>query len=433
MPNETQETVATVNSEVETREQCEFCNEYIDAGREWHRQERVGAYCESCYEDSQVACRRCGGSTDDDNLTNGYCSDCEDYDDDRYGVPERRYSTEKLPKFMSKEQGEIITSPRIFSAELECYYPDGEAMHKASIELPREYGIEEDGSLNSRGVEFQTPMLQGKKGEDSIKDACAILNRYDFDTNRSAGLHVHLDGKGLMPKTRTKHEPRALAQAFMFYVCFEDVLMSLLPASRRSNRYCLNLRGDYHATEIRSARNLEALEKVWYRVKKREDLKEAKEGKYHHTRYFGLNLHSLLKDGHVEIRFHSATLNAAKILEWTNLHQTILDMCVGVRVREENRGFTYKVLSRSNPLLLSAREKEILQNIESRPAFTYRMHAGTIGTDAMNSMHLNGLAERTERMFELLKLPERARAYFLERQKAFISTREDKNEQVCVE
>ena len=47
--------------------------------------------------------------------------------------------------------------------------------------------------------------------------------------------------------------------------------------------------------------------------------------KYHDTRYFGVNLHSFFHAGHVEVRYHSGTINAVKILRWVNLHASVLD------------------------------------------------------------------------------------------------------------
>jgi len=253
--------------------------------------------------------------------SDGNCESCTDDDDDI----EREWSAADLPKFQSIHGGEIITSQRIFSTEIECYYTDKMALARAARDIPREFGVESDGSLDDDGIEFQTPKLKGKNGEDAIKKLCAVLNREGFSVNNSTGLHIHLDGAGLIPATR-RDEPKAMKDALCFYLAMEEVLLSFLPRSRGRNRFCRVLKGEYKADAIVKAKTLAGLESIWYKSRKRRDIDYRKNRKYDDSRYYGINFHSLLKDGHIEVRFHSGTLNATKILEWTNLHQRVLDL-----------------------------------------------------------------------------------------------------------
>jgi len=347
---------------------CEDCNESIPEGEECTV--RGDTVCEDCERDrTHSDCERCGRSTHEDNLSDGRCEDCNDEEDE--GI-ERKWSAEDLPKFQSIHGGEIITSPRVFSAEIECYYPSYRALERAAGGIPREFGVEHDGSLNSGGIEFQTPKLKGKHGEDAIKQLCEMLNGERFRVNTSAGLHIHLDGAGLVPASR-RAEPKAMKDALCFYMAMEEVLMSFLPNSRRNNRYCLALNGAYTRTAIASVKTMAGLESVWYKSRNRDRINNRKATKYDGSRYYGINFHSLLKDGHVEVRFHSGTLNATKILEWTNLHQRVLDM------------------ASDNALCERATEIEI-------------------GTN---------LREKTTRMYDLLGLTDRSRAYFDARQATF--------------
>lgn len=378
--------------EEDERAECYGCGVRLEVFEEYEYDYNI--YCSVCHDDvAYTNCSNCGEAVENDRVQyyndDPQCSRCydefiesEDSDEDEeHSGGYRHYSTEKLPGFMSKDTGQYVTSPRIFSAEIEGYYPSSDALDRATRDLPRAFGVSGDGSLGSRGIEFQTPMLQGKNGEDAIRLVTKVLNDNEFTTNRSAGLHIHLDGAGLVPKRRTKDYPRELVALLSFYLSFEDVMMSFLPPSRRSNRYCHTMRNEYHSKEFQNVRNLEQLEKLWYRVNTRRHVSRRKNSKYDESRYNGVNVHSLLKDGHLEIRYHSGTMNSTKILEWVNLHQTILDLAV--------KNWAYMV---------SVSDK---------------------------SLSLPDMDEKTELFFEALALPTRARLYFLDRQTTFASTKAD--------
>jgi hypothetical protein len=116
-----------------------------------------------------------------------------------------------------------------------------------------------------------------------------------------------------------------LRHLWALYIAFEDVLLSLLPPSRRSNYYCKALRRYFHAQEILECPTREKLEAIWYRARDSEEVQKLKIIKSHDSRYIGLNLHSLFHANHAEIRYHSGTVNAEKILQWVNLHALLFD------------------------------------------------------------------------------------------------------------
>lgn len=246
--------------------------------------------------------------------------------DEYVSVDERMWTPKNLKEFQSTTSGKIIVSKRIFSAELECYAPNQRAQRTAEDMLSEHIGISRDGSLNENGVEFQTPKLKGKKGEQTIRDICQVLNNEKYFVNKDTGLHIHLDGKGLLPTTISTTEPVALKQLWQFYVAFDEVMLSFLPAARRRNRYCISMSKSEKYATIGKAQTQRDIEALWYKVSAPRHIDALKAHHYHDTRYMGVNLHSLLADNHLEIRFHSGTLKAIKILEWTALHQRIADM-----------------------------------------------------------------------------------------------------------
>lgn len=325
MPTETKDESPV--PEVITCYECDKVLETADEVRNNHN------YCQDCYDEEYLtSCNSCGDSIDVDDVYeddgDSYCNNCynDRQNDNDYEINERSFSNRNIPELQSIVKGKYITSRRIFSAELECYYNSSDDMSSAECTLPRSFGVSGDGSLNDNGVEFQTPKLKGKAGEEAIVQTCKTLNGLDFYTDHTCGLHIHLDGRGLLPKTSTKDRPKALIEAIGFYFLFEDIIVSFLPKSRRNNRYCQSLANcGYFLNDIQKCTNLDELEHVWYQSSSKRDIDYRKKEKYDSTRYAGFNVHSLLNNKHAEIRYHSGTLNEVKILEWVNLHQTILD------------------------------------------------------------------------------------------------------------
>jgi len=314
-----------------------------------------GTICQKCRDEYYFTCRECGDLfhldfhySCDDNDNDDFCSSCWDEvarncetcdrvvcdscienhgeecgSSDAY-IPHRPFSESKA--YMDKKAGEIISSPRAFGVEIECYYSRAQTLFEIAdrketgeAKLPAALGITDDGSLGYKGVEFQTPKLGGKKGEKFLKDVCALLEQNNFSVRRSCGMHLHVDAKDIQKSAEW------LKRIWLFYMAFDDVLLSMLPRSRRTNNFCLPLKKAYSMTDIEHAFTTEQIEELWYKLQARDEIQERKKNKWDTSRYNGINLHSLIAFGHIEIRYHSGTLNWRKIAEWANLHTRILD------------------------------------------------------------------------------------------------------------
>ncbi len=283
---------------------------------------RGDRFCPGCLEITNNTMQE-----DEDRDWDDFDSD-EDVDEDDDNVW-RNYSNKIHRKFCSKDHGDIVKSTRIFSAELETQYPDRKILAQVSLQVPKEIGVTTDGSISNRGVEWQTPKLQGKNGEETMKKFCNLLTTTGFTTDVSCGLHIHLDGgKDFLPQSNIStgnFSAQNVKMLFLAYLIFEDVIHSFLPSSRRRNQYCKPMKDGYHVSEILNAYSLEDLEKVWYRVNTPSFLSNCKSDRKHHSRYSGANLHTLLSANHLEIRYHSGTTIGIKVLEWVNLHCLIMD------------------------------------------------------------------------------------------------------------
>lgn len=300
--------------------------------------------CRSCLKEYYKTCARCSLLCNRYEIIGKYCGECTEHTEAGRIENERQrqairtdwgYRTySKLDTFYSKNPSSIITSKRAFSAEIECLAPSNRVMSLVAKSSPVELGIAHDGSVSrddyddaeqedSFGIEFQTPKLGGDKGQQFIENLTGLLIENKFYTNSSCGLHIHLDGgKDFM---KTGRECEALRRLWLFHWLFEDVILSFLPKERRKNTYCRVLKQSFHLDEILQANTGEKLQTLWYRAQDRAEMIDMKNQNRNGTRYRGFNLHSLLCNNHLEIRYHSGTINPQKILYWVVLHQAIMD------------------------------------------------------------------------------------------------------------
>lgn len=277
-------------------------------------------------------------------------------------------------KFISGEKGEILKTDRIFSVEIEAGFRDDDAAENAARSVATETGIARDGSIDSEsGIEFQTPLLKGRAGETYLMDTLKTIKDNNGYVNVSCGLHIHIDGRDIHNQNLRKRGV-IYAALLAFYVSFEDVITSFLPYSRRSGRYCRPVKEIFHLEEIMGCGTSDSVEALWYRTTDREVIDNIKLDTKHRSRYCGVNMHALFAMKHLEIRYHSGTLNLRKILEWAELHNSIVQYC-------------------HNPSYEAFRE----------------------------ASRLPDLAQRTDLMFDLLNTPQSTREYYRSRQKAFIS------------
>jgi superfamily II DNA or RNA helicase len=163
------------------------------------------------------------------------------------------------------------------------------------------WNIEPDASC---GWEVTSRILRGRDGFAEIVDACRVLET-EFQgiglrvDHRKVGTHVHLGwGKEL----------QALKQLMVLGAFYEPALMSLVAPSRVRNPYVYSVRN--------RARKLMSLSTM-------ADWEEHFAG--HHRKYLAINPSHLFEGyGSVEIRHHSGTIEASKILAWISLWMRVL-------------------------------------------------------------------------------------------------------------
>jgi len=66
----------------------------------------------------------------------------------------------------------------------------------------------------------------------------------------------------------------------------------------------------------------------WYKNHDKLAIKYDKGEKYNHTRYCGLNLHSVFYRGTIEFRQHAGTVDEEKILRWAGILLFVVDYAI---------------------------------------------------------------------------------------------------------
>jgi hypothetical protein len=161
------------------------------------------------------------------------------------------------------------------------------------------WNVEPDASCD---FEITTRILQGEDGFTEVADACKVIaevcTEFGLGVNQRTGTHLHLGW------SRNLDALRRLIELVAFY---EPALYSLVAPSRAENRYTTSVRR--HLLKFRRLRS----ELEWQEALRRL------------SRYLGVNLTNLFDGyGTVEIRMHSGTVEAPKILTWASLWMNIL-------------------------------------------------------------------------------------------------------------
>lgn len=151
-----------------------------------------------------------------------------------------------------------------------------------------------DNSLNGNGHEIVSPPLRGDAGFEQVEKVSRSLIRLGATVNASCGLHVHVEMRG--------QSDAALRRLAVLYMENELVIDQLMPNSRRGNTgyYCRSLRNMNGIHTARTAR----------------DVSNAIHG-VGGSKFYKVNYLTYWRQGTVEFRHHSGTVEHAKIIAWT--------------------------------------------------------------------------------------------------------------------
>ncbi|MCP4651501.1 MAG: amidoligase enzyme [PVC group bacterium] len=219
---------------------------------------------------------------------------------------------------------ELTQNIKNFGIEIECFNVNksqlAAEMNSRGIntqvqnynhQVSTSWKIVTDSSINGQnGAEVVSPILNGIDGLEQIKKVCEALNAVGAKVNKSCGLHVHHEASDITPKQ--------MKNLLTFYAKNEKTIDSFMPTSRRENNayYCQSAWKALSAIESGSRLN---------------DL----------SRYNKVNLKSFYRQGTIEFRHHSGTLDCRKINNWVKLTAQILT--VGKAKKSSNKNPMRKI------------------------------------------------------------------------------------------
>ena len=288
---------------------CSGCDSYFKAESVTYSELHDRDYCGSCFSERVTYCALCHDQINPESCFrnddgDAFCEDCWEHRDEEDHPQYQEYSGSHFT---------VCRSQRKYGIEIEAMMGEG-AEHLSSEKLQNWKQVT-DGSLGDDGREYVSPILQGDEGFQEIRKFTGVLHGWGYFVNRSCGLHVHIDGRDL-----GCGDIKKLLKITRY---FEPVLYAMLPESRHEGSYSVPLEKFPKSRFRIGAKDEEALKRLWYGPKgsRRVDLKS----KYHHSRYYGLNIHSWFYRRSLEFRYHSGTMNDLKITNFIVICQALVD------------------------------------------------------------------------------------------------------------
>lgn len=144
----------------------------------------------------------------------------------------------------------------------------------------------------SGGFEVVSPILEGEAGISEAEIVARALDDMGANVNGTCGFHVHINARDL-----TAEQVKAIV---LRYAKHEDEIDAFMPKSRRGNQnyYCKSVKSYIHDNNFLNAHTINGLANAMG------------------SRYYKVNLQAHYRQGSIEFRQHSGTINAAKIANW---------------------------------------------------------------------------------------------------------------------
>ncbi len=170
-----------------------------------------------------------------------------------------------------------------------------------------------DAYSDEEQCELVTPILQYQDLE-VLLELVQRIQEAGGKINRSCGIHIHVDAKGFTPQ--------AVLNLVTLIGSREQLLYKALGIPKERMRYCKRINDELVAAILaKKPESLEQFRKDWYQ----ESPYEIVAGKYHSTRYHGLNLHAMFTKGTIEFRLFNSTLSPVAVKAYV---QFTLALCM---------------------------------------------------------------------------------------------------------
>jgi hypothetical protein len=197
--------------------------------------------------------------------------------------------------------------------------------------------VKPDGTPSVDAEIVLPPITLCQVGKEYLESVCTVLSNADCRINQSCGLHVHIGNAPLADTTHaarftgdsilhTERTGRFLSEhgdTFEFPIVKDlnwrwerqqNIINGMFPRSRTNNRYCKPL----NATKIENANTISEL---------------------NHGKFYAINLDTW-RNGTIEFRQHSGTIEADKIWRWMQFLDNFVNWTIEARVEQGNRSTT---------------------------------------------------------------------------------------------
>jgi hypothetical protein len=193
-------------------------------------------------------------------------------------------------------------------------------------------------SSNDYRVELVTPILTYSDIE-TLQELVRLLRAEGAisDSKYQCAIHIHIGAKG--------HTPQTLKNLVNIIASKEELIYKSLEIDPARVRYCKKVREELIEDLNRvKPKTMDDLADIWYKGYG----SESRSAHYNHSRYHGLNLHTVYTKGTVEFRLFNGTLHAGKIRSYIVLalaisHQALKQKSASAkRTYTENDKYTFR-------------------------------------------------------------------------------------------
>lgn len=208
-----------------------------------------------------------------------------------------------------------------FGIEIEYIGPTAELIEALAVEgLGQRRGIHSyighderywivklDGSVGGGGELVSPPLnFDDPEQREQVTRAVKVMQRVGCKPDQRAGIHVHIESRGMTPK-----EISAVARLFARY---EDILYRLASSGWRSVRYAAQTYArplsEKQKVGLARAKTNDQLMKAYYGD---DPFRQNTTSHSNQARYCGLNLHSHWYRGTIEFRVFNSSVNPERI------------------------------------------------------------------------------------------------------------------------
>lgn len=172
--------------------------------------------------------------------------------------------------------------------------------------------IVHDGSVGTHrthGGELVSPILKGAEGLETLRKVVRVLAAVGVTADRTCGLHVHVGARDL--------KPAEIMSVVQRYAKHESTMDAHMPESRRRSNCTLVRSLDSRLPDETSLSTVQPVSTV-----------DALVRFFRWERYLKVNVQSYARQGTIEFRHHSGSVNASKIVNWVLFCTNFVDTTV---------------------------------------------------------------------------------------------------------